>query len=258
MKKEEIIKKIAQGIKSRLQYQKAECFYSEKMPEIITLTFSSDNKQQVYLKLFVVSKDECTVSVIGQMADSWCITRLNEEERARMFNFGRMYEYNGYNISMLDMTNKSLEDFMPYVTTDSLRDIICTKDVVASRILLSDIIQDYFCLQDELPDVKERDPEEYKYLSAKDVKTEVIETLANYLKDFGRCKQTKVIYKLDTDEIVNAIVYILGYKNETYQLYVQVDKKHCAVYCFNGKERVLMPDRIPDIAKYIIKKPAAA
>ena len=66
------------------------------------------------------------------------------------------------------------------------------------------------------------------------------------------------MYKKDDEETVNAIVYILGYKNEMYQLYVQVDKKHCAVYCFIGKDRVLMPDKIPDIARHIIKKPAVA
>lgn len=259
MKKEEIIKKLCQELKARLQYHTASCYCLEKMPEITVLTFSSQNKQNVYLKLFIGSEgDNCNVNVIGQMADAWCVTKLNEEEKARMFNFGKMYEYHGYNLSMLDMTGADTDAFVSYVTTDDLNSIVCTRSVVASRILLSDIIQDYFWLQDELPAIKEKDPEAYEHLVKRDVKSEVIEVLADYLRDFGKCKESKVVYKRDDEDIVNAIVYILGYKNEMYQLYIQADKKHCAVYCFNGKERVLMPERIPDIARYITKKPAVA
>ena len=60
MKKEEIIKKLCQELKARLQYQTASCYCLEKMPEITVLTFGSQNKQNVYLKLFIGGEgDNC-------------------------------------------------------------------------------------------------------------------------------------------------------------------------------------------------------
>lgn len=228
-------------------YDKATVWSIEE--PIILISLSAEGKAAKYLNLFLHEmEDRYYVYSIRKIIGKYTLFELSDNEKEYIWQNGyQLYSYRDMTLSMKDISESSIHDIMSYISdTDSMQDIMIDLSVTEKRKLVSDFIQDYFCLKSLIKDEKIQ-------VCIKDIVDKIAES-CQYARHMTR---RSISYNEDVGEL-RATVTLSNENNEQEILYLSLDKENIAFFYMERDDKQwhkkLMPDSIAEVSQLFMKK----
>lgn len=253
----DLIIHIGQKLGKKFKYKTLNVYSMNNDESYQFITIESPNKNNIYLNLFVEENDNnYKIFVLKKIIGKYCIGELTEEEKRIVFaEKNQLYNYEEVLLCMEDVSEKNIEEIISYANEkDDFQSIYISLSLVEGRKMVSEFIQNYMFLLEEL---KKIDPasEEYSILSKMDIKTEIIDRIAKSCMYSKKAK--KFLVQVNPNNIwLNAKIHLLN-KDESYEtLYLSVDTQNLAIFYLlpiNGQwERRVLPNNISEISELFI------
>lgn len=223
------------------------------------IQLDGEGQKPRYLNLYTTQQgDNWKVSAIGLIADEKCFTELTEKESEKLWKFGTSYIIDGMCYSLCDISGIDDDTIASYVTEDgSPEQVIVDKSVTAKRQQVSVIINNWFEIRDLAKEPSKLSKDMKQFLLTHNMRTEVVETIAQKCMEAMRCVRKNVAYNGSGTEL-KATVSLLSHDNRVYNLYLVIDEEHVVIYYMayeNGQwVEKLLPDSIGDVISLFMEK----